>query len=151
MYAAQGGMGTAPAYTQAGGIVVEGVMLVREGYTGIGLARTRFEVRAILLEDYITFVGGKDGAHSIHHHSTAARILAHWEGYCENNGLALRAGTIVQFAASNLWRKAPVLVAPGRTSTTVQVGGFRYKHQGMARPRRVSKLKLRIVRQPRTE
>jgi len=50
---------------------------------------TSKHVYAKLDGDRIVFTGGSQGEHSLCVSvSSRARILAHWEGYCESNGLA---------------------------------------------------------------
>lgn len=49
------------------------------------------------IEKHITFEGGKDGAHTIDAR-VHERVLEHWRGYCENNGVKLpRVGDRVGF------------------------------------------------------
>jgi len=48
------------------------------------------KLRAEVRDDRIVFSGGKQGEHSLAVTvSSKARVLAHWEGYIENNGLRL--------------------------------------------------------------
>lgn len=51
----------------------------------------------------IVFSGGPRGEHSLDvAASSRARVLAHWEGYCENAGLALPPpGAVVAFVGRN--------------------------------------------------
>ena len=43
---------------------------------------------AVVHEDRIVFIGGDRGGHSVDIGSSSReRVLAHWAGYCKNNGL----------------------------------------------------------------
>lgn len=51
----------------------------------------RGALRASLRDGRVVFSGGSQGEHSISLDvSSRARILAHWEGYCEANGLTAK-------------------------------------------------------------
>lgn len=100
-----------------------------------------------LRSDRIVFSGGKDGPHSLDvAASTPERILAHWQGYCENNGLraAPQVGDTVHFPSASAWqaggyRKGRVLkVGPKRVRVA-----FTYKHGGKAETTvRISELRF---------
>jgi hypothetical protein len=49
----------------------------------------------------------------------------------------LAEGDWVSYHTGNAWRSVRVLATPRPGSKTVLVSGFRYKHGGMAKPRRV--------------
>lgn len=93
----------------------------------------------------IVFTGGRFGQHSIMIESELARVLAHWDGYCESNGFALKEGAMVRFVASGCWRRAKVATTPKRGSKTVKVGSFTYKHGGESAPRRIPIKKVELI------
>lgn len=118
-----------------------GVLRVKA--TGERLERTAFvdgcvrSLQAQVAGDRIVFSGGRDGQHSISIDSELDRVLIHWDGYCDNNGFLLKEGVTVRFVASNVMRRAKVLVTPKRGSKTVRVGSFFFKHGGESAPRRI--------------
>lgn len=81
----------------------------------------------------IVFKGGKDGEHSLDIlASSPERILAHWEGYCEANGLLKpTVGQSVRFPSASASS-----MGGWRTGKVVKVGSkrayieFTYKHGG---------------------
>jgi hypothetical protein len=67
----------------------------------------RLSLRAKVEGDRIVFEGGKFGSHSLAIDvSTEERVLAHWEGYVEANGLttAPKVGQRVSFPSASAWR-----------------------------------------------
>jgi len=96
----------------------------------------RMCLRAHVVADRIVFCGGSQGEHSLAFEvSTKERVLAHWGGYVENNGLAVApvSGQKVSFpsaSASSMggWRTGTVLsVGPKRVRIA-----YRFKHGGAA-------------------
>jgi len=85
------------------------------------------KLRADIEGDRIVFSGGKHGTHSLAVDvSSQARILAHWEGYCENNGLpAPQPGQKLSFVGNNgcVYRGTVTKVGPKRVGMD-----FRYKN-----------------------
>lgn len=86
--------------------------------------------------DRIVFTGGAQGTHSLDvGASSPARILAHWEGYRENNGLAARPtpGSCVRFPSASAWQAGGY-----RVGTVLAVGpkrariAYTFKHGGKA-------------------
>ncbi len=81
----------------------------------------------------IVFRGGKNGDHSIDVSvSDVERVLAHWDGYCEANGLAKpRVGQVVKFFSGSASK-----LGGYRTGRVVKVGpkraviAFKFKHGG---------------------
>jgi hypothetical protein len=79
----------------------------------------------------IVFKGGKNGEHSLDVlASTPERILAHWLGYCENNGLLKPVvGQLVSFPSGSSpsgYRYGKVLKVGSKRA----VIAFTYKHGG---------------------
>lgn len=139
-----------PVAATVGGVVLRRGGLARSTLVGIvtpaePLTELQAKLRArstLPPELDITFTGGRSGDHRVI--GSVARVLAHWEGYCEWNNLGLEAGRWVRFHTSNAWRLAQVLVQPKATSKTVLVGPFRYKHGGHSSPRRWNITELTI-------
>lgn len=105
-----------------------------------------FTVKGVRRGDCIVFTGGRFGEHSVRADDSLERILIHWEGYCEANGLGFVVGTKVGFT-DQVRRYTTVTIAPKVTAKTVQLGTFRYKHGGTSAPRRKAKDNLTIVSQ----
>lgn len=89
-------------------------------------------LRADVEGDRIVFSGGSQGTHSIDVGvSSLARVLAHWEGYCEQNGMpAPRVGETVTFIGNNgktTYRGIVAAVGPKRAAID-----FHYHHGGAA-------------------
>lgn len=114
-------------YRRGSGLKLRGYLTPRRGVQG-SLGQLRRRPQRVALED-----GNKNDPH---------RVLCHWEGYCENNGLGLQAGKRVSYHTGNALRDVRVLVTPAPDSKTVMVSGFRYKHGGTAKPRRIYKTEV---------
>lgn len=70
--------------------------------------------------DTIVMSGGKMGSHSIHVPvSSAERLLAHWQGYIENQGLSLGPGyTSTRPASSTEFHAGQWVLFPSKSSKT---------------------------------
>jgi hypothetical protein len=90
-----------------------------------------FQLRADVLGDRIIFTGGTKGAHSLALDvSSKARILAHWEGYCEANGMPMpKLGERIRFVGNT----GKVYVGTVTKIGTKRVSlDFHYRHGGAA-------------------
>ena len=90
-----------------------------------------FVLRADVKDGRIVFSGGTQGEHSIAVDvSSKERILAHWEGYCENNQLPLpEVGEKVEFlGATGVYYKG-VVKAIGPKRAKIE---FRFRHGGLS-------------------
>ena len=89
-----------------------------------------FKLRADVVGDRIVvFSGGTQGSHSLALDvSSKARILAHWEGYCESNKMPLPAlGGKVRFVGNN----GKVYLGTVTKIGTKRLGlDFHYRHGG---------------------
>ena len=88
-----------------------------------------FTLRAAVVGDRIVFSGGTQGEHSLAIDvSSKARILAHWEGYCENNKMPLpKLGEKVRFVGTN----GCVYLGTVAKIGTKRLGlDFHYRHGG---------------------
>lgn len=104
------------------------------------------KLRADLKDGRIVFSGGTQGVHSIDAGlSSAQRVLAHWEGYCENNGMALPVvGQRVEFVGNNgcLYYGTVTHVGPKRVGVD-----FKYRHGGKGKANmRHSQIRFNIAR-----
>ncbi len=94
--------------------------------------RGGIKLRADVKDGRIVFSGGSQGVHSIDVGiSSQARILAHWDGYCENNGMSTpKDGQNVIFVGSNgkLYKGLVLKAGSKRASVT-----FHYRHGGEGR------------------
>ena len=90
------------------------------------------KLRADVKEDRIVFSGGQQGSHSLDvAASSRARVLAHWEGYCEQNGMpGPEVGQQISFVGTNgcLYRGLVEAVGPKRVRMT-----FRYRNGNAGR------------------
>jgi hypothetical protein len=88
-----------------------------------------FVLRADVEGDRIVFSGGLQGTHSLAVDvSTRERVLAHWEGYCANNGLPMpQLGDSIRFVGNT----GKVYLGTVTKIGTKRVGlDFRYRHGG---------------------
>lgn len=92
--------------------------------------RTVLTMRYRPEDDRIVMEGGYRGAHSVAADSTAERVVAHWEGYLEDNGLEprgtvgalYRAGdAIVRVTRINKWGAIYGLLSQADGSWTLEV------------------------------
>lgn len=90
------------------------------------------KLRADVKDGRMVFSGGSQGVHSVDLRvSTLARVLAHWEGYCENNGMpAPRTGEKVTFVGKSgcTYRGTVAVTGPKRVLVD-----FCYRHGGAGR------------------
>jgi hypothetical protein len=86
-------------------------------------------LRADVKGGRIVFSGGNRGTHSIDiGASSQARVLAHWEGYCENNGMPVPLeGEKIRFVGGTGTIYTGNVIKVGSKRVTVD---FRYKHGG---------------------
>lgn len=83
----------------------------------------------------IVFSGAKSGEHSIDvYASDEARILAHWIGYCQNNGMHKpQVGQTVEFLSASNWQSGCI-----RRGRVLKLGpkraviAYTFKHGGKA-------------------
>ncbi len=89
----------------------------------------RVVLRADVVGDRIVFSGGRQGSHSIDIGvSSQARVLAHWEGYCENNGMpAPKEGATVKFIGNTGKLYKGIVTKLGTKRAAVD---FHYRHGG---------------------
>lgn len=88
----------------------------------------------------VVFSGGLTGDHSIWLSvSSQERILAHFEGYCEANGMdAPKVGQLVRFPSPSNWQAGGT-----RLGRVVKVGpkravvAYKFKHGGQGAPRAI--------------
>jgi len=92
-------------------------------------------IRTTVADGRVVFSGGAKGEHGLWLDvSSAERVVAHFEGYCEANGLlAPRVGQRVTFPSASAWqvggRRRGVVVSVGPKRALV---AFTYKHGGKA-------------------
>jgi ribosomal protein L24 len=98
----------------------------------------------------VVFKGGRDGEHSIVltcrglrgevvEVSSWARIKAHWDGYCANNGAGpIGIGDRVVFPSGSSKDGTRIGRVVKVTKTRVEVS-YRFKHGGVARPKWVKR------------
>ncbi len=94
--------------------------------------------------DRIHFTGGSQGEHSLAIDvSSAERIQAHWEGYCENNTQVPVVGQVVSFpsGSSPTGSRRGRVTKVGPKRATVE---YSYKHGGKAAPKSVPIVDLRF-------
>jgi hypothetical protein len=91
--------------------------------------RSVIRVRADVEGDRIVFSGGREGSHSLAIDvSSPERVLAHWEGYCENNGLPRpTVGQKVLFVGATGKTYVGRIVKVGTKRVHLE---FKYRHGG---------------------